>query len=505
MSTTSPSLFSELNNIAKNTPNQIALLDTMDRALTYSDLIKQVEQAHAWLNAIGVKPGDALVALLPNAVETAVLFLASLRGGFIYAPLPCTATLPEITRWKKQTKASVCLLADPVSHTMQTQIKELTWHVEIIKIGESHQWTTSENIIAEKTGALVMQSSGSTGEPKAILLSGDRLWLSAKAFLNFHHLENTNVRFWNYLPMSYLGGLFNLLLIPLAAKGSVLIDDAFSGKTFLGFWATLERYQINTIWLVPSILRGLLTLATRIGKNRVYPTVEYCFLGTAPIASEEKKQFEQIFGVTPLENYGLSETTFISSEHIKNIENQNRSTVGYVMPQVTVQLRATNTTQTVKEIWVKTPYCMLGYLTENGIQSPHFDEQGFMPTGDYGEFVDGQLQIIGRQRDIIKKGGVLILLREIENIASSYPNIIEAAAVRVDHTFYGESFNLYLCIEKSISNVAEFQQAITTWLHKQLSKEKWPENIVLCDDFQRTASGKIQKHLLETKDYACSR
>lgn len=81
--------------------------------------------------------------------------------------------------------------------------------------------------------------------------------------MKFHDLKDAQLRFWNYLPMSYLGGLFNLALIPLSTGGSLVIDETFSGKTFLQFWQTVERFDINAIWFVPTIARGLLSMAER--------------------------------------------------------------------------------------------------------------------------------------------------------------------------------------------------------------------------------------------------
>src|SRR3990167_10839401 len=158
---------------------------------------------------------------------------------------------------------STVFFAMPVGHMMQNHIKSLPWQVETIDINGSFTFTNNEKISSVETGKLIVPSSGSTGEPKAIALGGDRLWASAKAFIHYHHIDsaNTGLRFWNYLPMSYLGGLFNLTLIPLAAGGSIFIDSTFNGKTFLGFWAAIERYKIDSLWLVPSVLRGLLTLA----------------------------------------------------------------------------------------------------------------------------------------------------------------------------------------------------------------------------------------------------
>src|SRR5262249_30385940 len=112
-------------------------------------------------------------------------------------------------------------------------------------------------------GQLIITTSGSVGSAKAIVIDGDRLWSAGMAFVGHHGLEHEAPRFWNYLPMSYLGGLFNLGLIPVAARGSSLVGDTFSGKTFLSFWQTVTRYELDALWMVPAMVRGLTMLAER--------------------------------------------------------------------------------------------------------------------------------------------------------------------------------------------------------------------------------------------------
>ncbi|HLB43368.1 MAG TPA: class I adenylate-forming enzyme family protein [Gammaproteobacteria bacterium] len=501
MNTKIRSLLVDLSKLASYQPDKIALLDVDGRTITYLGLLKQIEQAQAWLTSIGLQPGDTLIALMPNAIETIILFIASLRGSFTYAPLPCTATLSEVRQWKELTRAQYCILANSVSANFQELIIKLDWQVKIVEMGnKSVSWPLSDSVQSTSGGRLIIASSGSTGEPKAMLLDADRLWSAGHAFLRYHHIENSDIRFWNYLPISYLGGLFNLTLIPLAAGGSIFIDESFSGKTFLVFWSIVERFKINSLWLVPTILRGLLALSNRVGQMISRSNIDFCFLGTAPVSLEEKQQFSQIFDVQILENYGLSETTFISSEQHQQIALRRQSTVGAIMPDVEIKfVPIINKDISVTEIFIRTPYMMLGYIDKNGMIEPSVDMQGYLATGDCGQIINGQLQLSGRRRDIIKKGGILVSLREIELVVASYPNIAEAIAVRVEHSFYGESCILYVRSLNPVSNIKEFIANLGKWLHEQLVRHKWPENIVYCDEFPRTTSGKVKKHLLSVR------
>lgn len=495
------SFLTDFADLVARQPDKAALLDSEGRIVTYSKLADYIENAQALLTTYGMRPGDVVTTLLPNAIETLIIFLASLRGGYIYAPLSCAATLTEVQQWKGLTKSKLCLIAAPVSTSLQEQIAVMDWRLVTIPIGGDLGWLGNGNISANGNGRLLISSSGSTGEPKAIVLDGDRLWSAGCAFLRYHQIETSNTRFWNYLPMSYIGGLSNLGLIPLAAGGSIFVDEPFNGKTFLTFWSTVEQFEINSLWLVPSILRGLLVLAERVGKPRLCNHIERCYIGTAPISLAEKKRFTRLFGIEPMENYGLSETAFISSECGYELAFRQQGTVGKVMPDVEVKISSTDSEDDIlREILVRTPFMMLGYLDTKGRVELPLDNDGFFRSGDYGSIVNGQLAITGRRRDIVKKGGILVALREIELIAESFENILEAVAVRIDHPFYGESYILYIRPNLLIIDETVFLIQFTSGLHAQLVRYKWPERIVLRKDFPRTASGKVQKHLLSMKE-----
>lgn len=495
------SFIKDFMQLAEKQPDKVAVLDEAGRNLNYRKLANYVEYAQVLLSKKGVKSGDTVVALLPNAIETLIMFLACLRGGYTYAPLPCTSTVAEVQQWKELTQSHICLTANPVSNSVKEQLADMNWITLNISIGDNFDWLGVGTAAPNAVGRVLVASSGSTGDPKAIVLDGDRLWSAGCAFLQYHQIESTEIRFWNYLPMSYLGGLFNLGLIPLAAGGSIFIDEPFSGKTFLTFWSTVERFKINSLWLVPSILRGLLTLAERVGQAMPPTCVERCYLGTAPISMQEKQKFSQVFGIETFENYGLSETTFITSEGGHGLALRREGSVGGVMPNIDVKLSKDDVDGvTLNEILVRTPFMMLGYLNRQGGVELPIDEDGFFRSGDYGRLVDGQLLITGRRRDIIKKGGILIPLREIEVIAEGIDGILEAVAVRLSHPFYGESYELYIRANQSVLDEKIFVNHFSIQLHKLLARHKWPERILICNEFPRTASGKVQKHLLIEKE-----
>jgi acyl-CoA synthetase (AMP-forming)/AMP-acid ligase II len=247
-------------------------------------------------------------------------------------------------------------------------------------------------------------------------------------------------------------------------------------------------------------MRGLITLAARIKRDKIESykdKIKICFLGTAPIDMSTKQRFQELFGIVPLENFALSETTFITSETLNDINNRVENSVGEILPYIDIKFQPVTNEENSShtEIYVKSPFLFLGYLQEDGTVNSPLDKDGYLPTGDLGYLNDhNTLFISGRSRDIIKKGGYFVPLREVEILAQQHDDVSEAIAVKTIHEFYGESYLLF--IKANYNTESNLQSEFSSWLHKNLVQYKWPEKIVFVEDFPRTASGKVRKHLL---------
>ena len=113
-----------------------------------------------------------------------------------------------------------------------------------------------------------------------------------REFCRIHKVPHNSV-FWNYLPFSYLGGLFNLLILPATSGSTILIDKSFNSTMLLSFISTIKNFQITNIWLVPSILRSLLILHkhTKIDLKQI--GLKQIFVGTAPLNFKLKKNLKK--------------------------------------------------------------------------------------------------------------------------------------------------------------------------------------------------------------------
>ena len=488
----------------RQTPDATVFIDQKtEREWSWADMDALTARVAGEFAAIGLAPGETVLSLLPNSIEALGLYLACIRFGYHFAPLPPQSTEREIARLAATVKPRLCFTLPPASAGVSAVAKKTGLAVREASVDGAMSWL-GESLATAPTGEaprdslLYMATSGSTGEPKGMVLDNNLLWSSGKAFLGLHGFVDADCRFYNILPVSYLGGLFNLALIPMAAGASTVVAEPFSGTALIRFWHDVARFDINVLWFVPTMARALLKLASGKARKRapVEPgAVRAAFLGTAPIDLPTKLAFEEQMGFPVLENFGLSETTFISSETLDNRVRRGDRSVGTLLPYVDVklaELAKNDGTHEARAIQVKTPFLFRGYIGADGITDLPLTEDGYFDTGDLGHVSNDMLVIDGRARDIIKKGGLLISLPEIESVATQAPDVAEAVAVDVAHDFYGEDYVLFVRSE-SPRDDESVVEAMRAWLTDNLVQSKWPTRIVPVSDLPRTASGKIIK------------
>ena len=124
-------------------------------------------------------------------------------------------------------------------------------------------------------------------------------------------------------------------------RSSVVISPTFSAETALNFWDIPTRYNVNTLWFVPTIMSILLqTDRGIVGQEFCQSNIKLCLCGTAPLSKNLRNKFETKYGLTIYENYGLSETFFLTTQS-PNTQNHEGS-VGHVMPKISISIQSDN-------------------------------------------------------------------------------------------------------------------------------------------------------------------
>ena len=316
---------------------------------TYAEFNDLVLRIANWLSrTLGIKAGDCVGLLSHNHPHAAAAQFACWRIGaviapqnvheddariaFILADAGCKVLLylPEFTGRAKAIAAtmtgleSICELADPGVMVPSSQN------------GKGLDLTSDEDF--RPLPALLVYTSGTTGNPKGVLLTQYNLLINALGTCQWHRIDETQ-RLMCVLPIHHVNGIVVTLVTPLVAGSSVVLNKAFKARTF---WKRLAAERIAIVSTVPTILQFLCEANEDIGKLDL-KAFRYPICGAGTLAISLAERFEKQFGFPVMHAYGLSETTaFVcsmpvdlsSGEHRKWIAAHGYPSIGTAFPHV---------------------------------------------------------------------------------------------------------------------------------------------------------------------------
>ena len=442
------------------------------RRFTYSQLWGNARKLSENWGKDGLKQGQAVAIMISNCLEFICCYLACYIGGFIAVPVNVELGEHEITHILNVSQVHLIVDEPPAIDDR----------------------TTSDNDYNSKTNEnsmfAIFFTSGSTGLPKGVRHRFSSLVGNVISFNSLTALDE-EIRLYHILPMAYMAGFLNSILVPIMAGGTVVLGPRFSPRTALNFWAKPLNEAVNTLWISPSIAAALcrtsrdITLAQKACSN-----IKNIFCGMAPLPSSLRETFLTKFGVHLQESYGTSESLLISAQTLEQARTELNS--GSLLAEIKYENRPNEDGQL--EFHIHSPFSMDSYLTENGILALQ-SLNGFIPTGDIADVIDGCLTIKGRIKDLIIRGGVNVSPIAIENIFTGLNGVRDVAVVGLPDDFWGEL--IVLCIEGTDGfDTEDLIKEIRRIAKERLGHSQRPDRIEFMKSFPRTANGKIRKNIL---------
>jgi long-chain acyl-CoA synthetase len=217
-------------------------------------------------------------------------------------------------------------------------------------------------------------------------------------------------------------------------------------------------------------------------------------VGFAPLPLKVKNEFKARYGLRVIENYGLSETFFVTAR--SHCEVEAPGYVGEMLPGVA--LRIVNDSGDILppgaegEVQILSPDLMAGYLDDGGCLT-RGDASGWFATGDVGRIDEqGSLFITGRKKDLIIRGGVNISPAAIEETLMQVSGISDVAVVSIPHELYGEDIVAVLKMEPGLE-LNSILDRVIAYAKQNLAQHQQPARYVTIDELPITANGKVQK------------
>jgi acyl-CoA synthetase (AMP-forming)/AMP-acid ligase II len=335
--------------------------------------------------------------------------------------------------------------------------------------------------------AMMQFTSGSTGQPKGVLLTHGNLACNALGVIE-HTKLSPHDRLLHVMPLYHTNGVNNQLVVPLIAGASVALVERFRAEEVED---QVARYQ-------PTYMTGVPTMYARIIPHLKDPakriSLRFLRCGSAPITVELHRRIEAAFGVSLVISYGLSEATCTST--MNPPQARRIGSVGTVLAGQDVRLFRPGTTEEVAaggegEICISGPCLMRGYIGA-GAEQPIRD--GWLRSGDLGRFdPDGFLSITGRIKDVIIRGGENLSPQLIEGILAEHPAVRACCVVGGPHADLGEVPIAFVSVREGAA-VGEVE--LKALVGEKLSRIYVPDQVRFVEALPENSVGKVDRKAL---------
>ena len=521
---TALNLASILDHAARVVPDRVAVVCGETR-LTYADLDARATAVAAGLTGMGIAPGDHVALTCPNLPWFPIAYYGILKAGAVVVPLNVLLKPREIAYHLKDSDAKATIAFEgtpelPIAAMAKTACDEVQSPnliviparpeadspidgaqtlAAVMRGGSAARFTTRRR--RPDDTAVILYTSGTTGNPKGAELTHENMLLNAIASRDmylpamaggfaqevalvtlplFHSTAQTCL-----MNAGMVGG-FKLVLLPRFDPAAVLDTIA---REQVGFWIG-----------VPTMYWALLqhVKAHGIDSSAIAAHLRLCVSGGAAMPLEVMRGFEAAFGVRILEGYGLSETSPVACFNQLFLPSKP-GTVG--QPICGVEVRCVDEQDRfladgeTGEIVIRGPNVMKAYYnrpeaTEDAMR------HGWFHTGDIGRIdADGYVSIVDRKKDMIIRGGFNVYPREIEEVMLTHPAVSMAAVIGVPDERLGEEVKAFV-VRKPGAAIEE--QALIEWCRDQMAAYKYPRMIEFREALPISATGKILKRQLKS-------
>jgi malonyl-CoA/methylmalonyl-CoA synthetase len=453
------------------------------------------------LKSLDLPVGARVAMQVEKSVEAMVLYLATLRAGYVFLPLNTAYQSAEIDYFIENAEPSVVVCSS----------KNFGWVSKIaFKAGTQNVFTLDD----DRTGSLldraahcsdqhevvhqnaddlaaILYTSGTTGRSKGAMLTHGNLLSNALTLKDYWGWQPGDVLI-HALPIFHVHGLFVALHGALINGSKMIWLSKFDPKL------VLKKLPEATVFMgVPTLYVRL--LAEPGLTQKACSNMRLFVAGSAPLLIETFTDWQQRTGHTILERYGMSETVMLTSNPYRAEDGERRGgTVGFALPGVSVRVCGDDgqslPTGEIGAIQVKGPNVFKGYWRMPEKTKEEFTPDNWFKTGDVGKIDESRyITIVGRSKDLIISGGYNVYPAEIESVINDMPGIAESALIGVPHPDFGE-VGVAVVIAKSGAQVNG--DAVVASLKAQLANFKIPKKCFVLSELPRNTMGKVQKNVL---------
>lgn len=502
-----------MHSTAQRFPHNEAVIFAEQR-LTWAEMERRVERLAGALLALGVQKGDRIGIVCSNRPEYILTYLAAARVGAILAGFNIQHTLREIAQLAAIVQPAVFVaLGDfVIAEQLAPVVATMPSVRHAVAIGEpipegwldfyrllEHDPAGQQDAIRERTaslaeedGALIVFTGGTTGVPKAALLSHKNIVANIAA-QNRHLGWRADDRVLLHLPLNHVSGATLLVVGAMLSGATLILQERFHAEQALAAVAR-ERVtllgQVPTMWLMEFLLPGF--------ADYDLSSVRMAIVSGAPTPEHVMRQIAAVAPIA-IHAYGLTEVAgMVTYNRLDDRLEVLLRAAGRIAPEFELRIvdeqRQTLPPGAVGEIAIRGECVMPGYFAHPEESALVLDEQGWLYTGDLGKLdAEGYVTVVGRSKDMYIAGGYNVYPAEIEAYLDQHPDVAQSACIGVPDDIMGEAGMVFLTPRPGATLNA---RQVREYCKQGLARYKNPRYIHILASLPLTAVGKVDKRAL---------
>ena len=505
-------------------PNSTAIF-FQGNQITYEELDRFVDSFGEALQRLGIGKGDRVAIYLPNSPQFVIAYFGALRVGAIVVACSPLYKEKELVHILADSESRVLVYLDKLDPYVQsvkgktrlerlvgTSLDEFGVQTETKVKPAASSNLNMKQLIESRNGKLVtttldpkqdvalfQYTGGTTGTPKAAMLTHRNLVVNAVQFASWLYMRDQGEVNLSVLPFFHIYGITAALNSPVYTSSKmILIPDPRDSNSLV---EAIDRYEPTIFCGVPASYISLMNFPN-IQQHKIR-SIRTCISGASALPQEIRRRFEELTGGRLVEGYGLTEASPVT--HVNPLDDPEKNRPGSIgIPISDTICRIVDAEDGIRdlppfeagELVIKGPQVMSGYwklVEETNLAL----RDGWLFTGDIAIMDgDGYFRLVDRKKDMINVSGFKVWPREVEETLYEHPAIKEAAAVATADPESGERVKAFVVLNDNFRGKISDSEIIA-FCNERLANYKVPKFVEIRESLPKTQVGKVLRRELK--------